>query len=151
MNEDALYNNVVLSLIKWINDFRIANMPSATYFDWDSHAQPELLPDGDLIGPAGCGLTDESQTQISVVASIGISTSGDTNLFRLRQLISMIRGQLKWGTTIPVYDADSQQVVSWMVIRTPTAITPISKAQIRSIQFYNFSALVDPGAASSLR
>ncbi|MGH6957628.1 MAG: hypothetical protein ACREEW_13265 [Caulobacteraceae bacterium] len=150
MNDAALYTNIISSILKQINDFRTENMAGSTYFDWDAHAQADELPEGDLIGPAGCGMTHE-ESGIHVVFGIGVATGGDPNLFRMRALMSKLYGLFKPQTSIPILDADTGDVLSWMVIRTPVSILPAAKAQIRSVQFFNATALIDPGATSSLR
>lgn len=152
MQDEQLYNNVVLSLIKFIQDWRAENAPDAEYVDWDAHAQISELPtEKVLVGPAGCGLTEESTGMFEVVFSFGISTYQDTNLFRLRSLISNLFGKLKLETRIPIYDAETTAAVSWMVIKAPRALTPVTKAEIRSLQFVELTAAIDPGVTSSLR
>lgn len=150
MNDAKLYKNIISSLLKFITDFQAANLPASTFFNWDAHAQADLMPEGDLIGPAGCGMAHEERG-IHVVFSFGVSTSNDINLFRMVDVMSQLYGALKPQTTLPVYDTDTQEVVSWMVVRTPVSLMPATKAQIRSVQFINATALIDPGATSSLR
>lgn len=150
MNDAALYNNIIASILRVITTFQAAQMPGSVYFDWDAHAQADAMPEGDLIGPAGCGMSHE-EPGIHVVFSIGISTSNDQNLFRLRAAMSQLYGIFKPQTSIPIYDTDTNEIVSFMVVRTPVAIMPTTKAQIRSVQFFNATALIDPGATSSLR
>lgn len=152
MTEEALYENVVLSLIKWIEDFRSASYPTATYVDWDAHASINELPTVPIcMGPAGCGLSEETPGEYEVVFSFGVGTYQDENLFRLRKAISQLFGKMRIGARIPIYDATTAEVVSWMVVTSPRAITPVTKAEVRSLQYVNLTARVDPGATSSLR
>lgn len=150
--DEDLYYDVVLSLIRFIEDFRKAKAPAAVYVDWDAHAQISELPkDNILIGPAGCGLDEVSKDMYEVVFSFGISTYQDKNLFELRKLISQLFGALPIEKRIPIYSAATGNVVSSMVIKSPRAVTPVTKAEIRSLQFVELSALIEPGATSSLR
>lgn len=150
MIENDLYYNVVISLVKFINEFR-GTISGANYLDWDEHANIAELPkDPILIGPAGCGLSEE-EDGYNVVFSFGISTYEDKNLFTLRRTISSLFGQLTVGKRIPVYDAETGEEISWMVIKTPRAVTPVTKAEIRSLQFVEMNAKLELGATSSLR
>lgn len=152
MTEDTLYENVVASLIRWIQDHREAHQPGAEYVDWDAHASITELPVTPMVmGPAGCGLTEETPGEYEVVCSFGVATYQDENLFMLRKAISRLFGQLKIGAKIPIYDADTGQVISWMIVSSPRSVTPVTKAEVRSLQFVNLTGRLDPGATSSLR
>lgn len=145
-----LYNNVVMSLVKFIQDFRGTLSETSEYVDWDAHAQVSELPTENLlIGPAGFGLTEETTGMYEVVFSFGVSTYNDPNLFILRSVTSKLFGKLKVGQTIPIYDADTAEIISSMVIKTPRGITPVSKAEIRSLQFIELVGLLEPYGASS--
>lgn len=145
-----LYNNLVVSLVKFIQDFRDEISEDSTYVDWDAHAQISELPTGNLlIGPAGCGLTEDTPGIYEAVFSFGASTYNDPNLFILRSVTSKLFGKLKIGQTIPIYDADTAQVISTLVIKTPRAVTPVTKAEIRSLQFIELVGLLEPYGASS--
>lgn len=150
MAEEDVYDNVVQSIVKWIQIYRADAAPASVYVNWDAHAQLDELPKDDmLIGPAGCGLADEPDGTQEVVFSIGVSTINDPNLFDLTRQMSKLRGRLRPGAKIPVYDHDTAEVASWMVIKTPIAVTPVTKAEIRSIQFINLTALLNPAATAS--
>ena len=69
--------------------------------------------------------------------------------FRLTDLVSKLYGALVPETRIPIYDLTTTRPVSWMVVRTPVAITPVTKAEIRSIQFVECHALMDLSASAS--
>lgn len=149
MKPEDVYDNVVVSLIKFVQEFIAEHDPTAVYVDWDAHAQISELPkDGTLIGPAGCGLSHEEVNR-EVVFGFGISTDQDPNLFRLRRLISKLYGRLQPAMTIPVYDHKTGEVASWMVLKTPVEIMPVTKAELRSVQFVNATALLNPAATSS--
>lgn len=142
MDKEELYNNVVQSLTKWIRDFAAEKAPDAEYVNWDEHATIEELPkDNILYGPAGCGLTEDEEG-ISIVFSFGFAVNKDPNLFMLTKLMSSLYGRLRPKTRIPIYDHDSTQEISALIIRTPVEIVPVSKAEIRSMQFVNASGLL---------
>jgi hypothetical protein len=152
MTEEQLYENVVLSLVKWVEDFRKTNYGEAKYVDWDAHASISELPTVDVVmGPAGCGMTEESPGEYEVVFSFGVGTYQDENLFTLRKVISQLFGKLTIGMKIPIYDASTAEPVSWMTIASPRSVTPVTRAEVRSLQFVNLTGRLDPGATSSLR
>lgn len=151
MKPTDLYMNVVASLQKFIVDFIANETPGAVYFDWDAHAQASEMPsEGMLVGPAGCGMTKD-EVGYEIVFSFGISTITDTNLFKLRRAISTLFGLLQPETKLPVYDQQLAQIASWMVVKTPVQVAPVTNAEVRSLQFVTVTAAMDPGATSSLR
>lgn len=150
--EDELYEDVCASIIKWC-DARIAEMSfgiNLTYIDWDAHSEASLaeLPSNDLLGPAGIGMTEEG-TFHDVVFSIGISVMNDQNLFRIRKMVSKVFGALKPGKQIPIYrratavNTDTPPV-SWLVLESPTIITPVSRAETRVLQFVMTRGRLNP-------
>lgn len=153
ISNDDIYADITSSIIKFIEDWRKANAPDAAYFDWDSHAQEGELPKSPdiLLGPAGIGVTEEETDMYEVVFAICVSSYNDKNLFQLRKLISKLFGALQVGQTMNVVDATTGQVKGTLVIKTPRAVTPVTKAEIRSLQFIELTAALNPGAVSSLR
>jgi hypothetical protein len=147
MISPALYENIIASIVKLAIDFIALEAPEAVYCDWDSHASLSELPKGTLIGPAGCGLTHDDQ-KIEVVFGLGVGTDDDPNLFLLRSLVSKLFARVQPKTRIQIYDAATAQKVSWMVVTTPVAVTPTSRAEIRAMQFVECRALIDLRAAT---
>ena len=147
MTKSELYDNIISSIIKMTTDFISAEYPQATYCDFDAHSSLTELPDGVLIGPAGCGMSIEEKG-ISVVFAIGVATNNDPNLFVLRGLISKLVGLVYPQTRITIYDHDTARAASWMVTKAPQAVTPVSKAELRSLQFVEIHALIDLSATS---
>jgi hypothetical protein len=143
-----LYSCITSSIIRFGEDFRKANNPTADYFDWDAHAQLSDLPQKDVVGPGSIGLANEGKLT-QVIFSYGLATVGDPNLFRLRKLVSQLYGKLQPEMTIPIYDTQGAQH-SWMVVKSPVTIAPVSKSEIRAIQFISVMALLDPHATSSI-
>lgn len=141
-----IYTCICNSLIRFGEDFRKANAPDAVYFDWDAHAQISDIPESDVIGPAGIGLANEGKiTQVAF--SYGLATVGDTNLFRLREMMSKLYGVLQPEDIVPVYDTNGNRF-SWIVVKSPVTIAPVSKSEVRAVQFISVMGLLDPHAAS---
>jgi hypothetical protein len=147
---DLLYQAICTSIIKVSEDFRKANMPASSYVDWDAHAQVNELPQTSVLGPAGIGMTTENDGSF-VAFSIGASTLGDPNLFQLRAVMSKLYGLLAPETKLNILHPTTGAVVGWMVVKTPVQITPVSKAEIRSVQFINVLALIGHDVTSPLR
>lgn len=148
MNQADLYDNIVASIIKLSTDFIAAEIPSASYVDWDAHSTLIELPPGTLIGPAGCGMTHDERA-IEVVFAVGVGVQDDPNLFALRRLVSKLYGCLVPETRITIYDHATAQAVSWMVVKTPVAVTPVNRAMTRAMQFVECRAVIDLSATSS--
>jgi hypothetical protein len=146
---DLLYQAICSSIIKFSEDFRKLNMPASSYVDWDAHAQINELPQTNVMGPAGMGMTTENDGSF-VAFSIGASTMGDANLFLLRSIMSKLYGALVPETRLSILHPDNGQEVGWMVVKTPVQITPVSKAEIRSVQFINVLALIGHDVTSTL-
>lgn len=147
MKYEELYENIAGSVLKLTVDFMAAEVPGAVFVNWDAHATIEELPEGTLVGPAGVGMTEDEQG-IEVVFGAGIATADDPNNFNLTRLISKLYGRVRPQTRIPIYSLETAEPVSWMVVKTPTAITPVSRAMIRAMQFVECRALIDLSATS---
>lgn len=154
-DDDELYENVVISLVKFVKDFQEAEMPGGDYITWDAHAELNDLPEIDLIGINGVGLAEDEARKYDIVFGISIAVFNDEGLARLTKLISKMRARLKAETRIPIYRLSDSGLVaepwSWAVMVLPTAITPVGRAELRPVQSLELRALLDPGAASYLR
>lgn len=148
MQHADLYDNIVASIIKLSVDFISAEAPDATYLDWDAHASLIELPEGILIGPAGCGMTAD-ETGIEVVFSLGVATQEDPNLFVLRSLVSKLYGRLRPESRITLYDHATAVEKSWMITKTPVSVTPVTKTITRAMQFVECRAVIDLSVTSS--
>lgn len=143
-----LYNNIAQSIIKFAVDFVEAH-PGCQFLDWDEHANIHELPESDLAGPAGIGMVDEGGGLYSIVFSIGVSTQNDPSLFRLRQMMSELYGLLSPGQQIALYDHEQNAPLSWMIVQSPVAVTPVTRTEVRPLQFIELQATVNPFAAST--
>lgn len=148
MTQDDLYDNIVASILKLAKDFIAAEAPQATFVNWDSHASIDELPPGTIIGPAGCGMSEESESRIEVIFALGVATADDPNNFMLTKLISKLRARVRPQTRITIFDHDTAAEASWMVTQTPIAITPVTRAMVRAMQFVECRALIDLSATS---
>ncbi|AKU43544.1 hypothetical protein CPT_Seuss18 [Caulobacter phage Seuss] len=150
---EDLYINVILSLTRFVEDFRLAHMPTADLIDWDDHANIEELPEKDVIGLMGVGMATDVKDQHEVVFGIGLSTYADKGKVRLSRLISKMRGALDPEGTIQIYEESLDGLTavkkSWMVLAHPVAVTPTSKTEVRVVQAVEARALVSPAATSS--
>ena len=155
LTERNLYASVVQSLTRFVEEARLELMPNGTLINWDGHATINELPEGDLIGLAGVGMSEDSPREYEVVFGILASTWDDENLYRLTQIVSDLRGRLVPETRLGVFtlSPDGLQAVekSWMVAALPLAVTPVQKAEVRAVQGVECRLLLDPGATSSLR
>lgn len=151
MTEADLYDNVVSSLEKVVNDFRKEHMPDAEYVNWDAHAQLTELPQADCVGLAGVGLSEDDPKSYEIALGVAVSTWDDPGLYRLRKLMSKLRACFIPETRIQVYDHETAEPNCFMVCVVPLGIMPVGKAETRSVQAMEVRLLLDPGAASSLR
>lgn len=142
MKQDRLYDNIKASISKLAVDFITNVAPTATYVDFDAHASQTDLPPGLIVGPAGCGLT-EDDTKIEIIFGLGVATNNDPGLYVLTQTISKLRAIVIPKTRITIYDHAPATPWSWMVVVTPQAITPVSRAEVRAMQFIECKALLD--------
>jgi hypothetical protein len=112
------------------------------YVEWDAHASINDLPQTDLIGLTAFALLAEENV-VQVNCSIGVATFNEKNLFRLRKAAAIVFESLISGKTIPYLDANSGVVTNQLVIAGGTNLMPVARADVRSIQFVQFEALLE--------
>ncbi len=153
MQREELFESLVLSLTRWVEDFRAAEMAGSEYVNWDGHANINELPQKDIIGLAGVGFAEDRPKNYQVVFGILVSTWDDPGLHRLTKLVSKLDGRLWPEKNISLYKPAEVTLIpgAWMQIVLPRAVTPVSKAEVRAVQGVERHALVDPGVGSSLR
>lgn len=146
---EHLYWHVVQSIkklcVELAAEFQADGVSAPVLIDWDEHADIHELPTGDLIGPAGCGVTNDG-SMMEVVMAIGVSTMDDKGLFKLRKMISRIYDRLSPEQKVTIYNAETALPVSWMVMASDTTVTPMTKAETRPYQFVEARGLIDPRA-----
>lgn len=149
MNHETLYQDVVQSIKKYIMDaiaeFNEDGWVNASFIDWDEHAELHELPSGDLLGIAGCGMTNDEGTY-EVVFGIAGSTQNDNGLYRLRRMMSILFGRLRPGETFVLYDSATAQPITYFQMKTPQSLAPITRAETRPFQALEFVAVIDPHA-----
>lgn len=146
MSRSKIYAAVTLSLVKLVDDFRKAEMPTAEYVNWDAHAQIGELPQKDAIGLAGVGLAEDTPGHYEVAAAVAISTWDDKNLIRLTKLVSDFFDMLPIEGQVPVFNPDDGDRMSFMVVAGPRSVSPVGKAETRSVQAMEFRLLLSPAA-----
>jgi hypothetical protein len=147
---EEIYDDAVASFQKYCVDKVAALLsvsPGLQYLDWDSVSEVHELPDTDLLGPSGLGITEESSDMFQLVVGIGVCTVNDTNLMRLRKMASNVFADFRPTKTIPIYRRETASLVSWAVVEGGTSISPIVRSGSRPRQFINFSARLDPMAS----
>lgn len=146
IREDEIYDDVTISLEKYCVD-KIAALqsdyPGLQFLDWDSVAEVHELPDADILGPAGLGLTEEDNMW-QLVMSVGVSTVNDKDISRLRKLASKVFADFRPRKIVPIYRNETATEIGWAVVQSPVIITPVSRQASRALQFIQFQALLDP-------
>lgn len=139
--------NIWASLVRWTQD-KLIELNSAgvlnngQYIEWDAHASINDLPSSDLMGLKAFAVM-EDENILNISCAIGIATMNETNLFRLRKAAATIFESLRRDNSISYYDADSGLVINQMVLVDGTHMTPVARADVRSIQFIQFEALLE--------
>lgn len=135
--------SIVLSLMRYVEDFRLAQMPDAEHINWDAHAQIAELPQKDAIGLAGVGIAEDTPGMFEVAVGVAISTWDDQNLIRLTSLVSAFYESLPVESSVTIYNPTP---VHKLIVASPRAILPVGKAETRSVQAMEFRMLSSPHA-----
>lgn len=133
--------SIVLSLMRYVEAFRLSHMPGAQHINWDAHAQIAELPQCDAIGLAGVGIAEDTPGMFEVAVGVAISTWDDKNLIRLTNLVSAFFETLPVEAQITIYNPDP---VHKLLVASPRAILPVGKAETRSVQAMEFRLLTSP-------
>lgn len=146
MSSPKIYAAVTLSLTKLVEEFRQAQMLDAAYVNWDAHAQIGELPQQDAIGLAGVGLAEDEPGHYEVAAAVALSTWDDMNLIRLTKLVSDFFDLLPISGRVAVFNPADGTPMSFMVVAGPRSVSPVGKAETRSVQALEFRLLLSPDA-----
>ena len=135
------------SLVRWVQDkieyFNTEGiLENAEYLEWDAHAAIADLPSSDVLGLKAFALM-EDENVIAISCAIGVGTFNETNLFRLRKAIAVLFQALLKENSIDYYDMETGQVVNRMIISGGTSVSPVARADVRSIQFVQFECLLE--------
>ncbi len=126
-------SNIHASLMRFCNDF-CEDRRGLSFVNFDAHANIDTIPDGDLVGYAGLSVSFRAQT-IDLKVMIGLSTEGDTNLFRLNQYIGEMVQMILPTKKIRVLDSESGQDIGWMIVQDNTTVLPVGGSDARPLQY----------------
>jgi hypothetical protein len=135
------------SLVRWVQDkityFNAEGiLEDAVYLEWDAHASINDLPSGDVLGLKSFAIMEDDNV-LAISCAIGVGTFDETNLFRLRKSVAILFQALLKENSIDYYDMETGLVVNRMIIAGGTSITPVARADVRSIQFVQFECLLE--------
>ena len=138
----AEFNNLYASLVRFTNDFIAALPTTATFVDFDQHADIDTLPAGDIVGIRSM-MVDTTDKVLSINVMFGVSTEDDKNLFRHRDTIDRLFTALQPTKRVEYVDAVSAEALGYLIIQGGTTVIPISRALIRPFQQISVSLLGD--------
>jgi hypothetical protein len=119
------------------------------YIDWEAHANILELPDTDLIGTTAVTFTEDEPDLFTGSFSIGVSSyASDKNLFRLRNYVGEVFRHLRPGDKIPYYDRETLVQRGWLYITNGTSVLPMTKADVRPLQFVQVNFAFDATTAT---
>lgn len=101
---------------------------------FDAHADLAELPETDVLGVAQYAVETDGRV-FEVTAMIGVSTLGDTNLFRLDQMINDLYGRLLPDRIVPRVDAATGAPVGTLKAMAGTAAFAVARTQVRPLRF----------------
>jgi len=108
--------------------------PHGPLVDFDSYGDEDVLPPGDLIGPASFSLDVDDQI-VRVTVMIGICTQNDLNSDRLNKAISALLKRLLPTKKIPVLRATDGEEIGTMAVGQSVRVLPVSGVQNRNMKF----------------
>ncbi len=161
MRHAELVIDIKSSIIKWslakIAELRALHSDFNTlqFLDWDAHSSIPELPDTDLLGPAGIGITEDNGIY-EIMMSIGFSSTKDPNLFRITRMASSVFADFLSEKQIPIFrsatavSGQTPTTVGFIVFTSGTQLVPMSRAENRALQFVQARGFLDPATPSKL-
>lgn len=149
-----IYENLHGSIVAFTNNIiedRKALHPEGNidFVDWEAHANIHELPERDLIGTTAIAFTEEEPGVFTGSFTIGVSTyASDKNLFRLRNYVGEVFRRLRPESKIPFYDRETLEQLGWLYIVNGTTVLPMTKADIRPLQFVQCRIIFEEATAS---
>lgn len=131
---DLILMDIDASLKRFCVQFGMAIEPPLVYEDFDAHADENTVPQGDLIGTSGLSLTS-SAPFVDVDVMIGITTTNDTNLLRLRELVAMLFQRLQPTKTIEVLDYKTGEKKGSLIVQDGVRVLPVGGNHSRPLQY----------------
>lgn len=149
-----LVSDVWGSIVKMTNELIIefkGDYPAVPieFIDWEAKANIQELPNSDLIGPTGLGISEDTPEIVTVVFAMGVSTyQSDTNLFRHRDYLDRIFERMRYKNHIVLYDANTALPKGKLYFTDGTAMSPMTRAEARPFQYIQAECLLEPSSAS---
>jgi hypothetical protein len=132
--EQLLMMDIDASIKRFCVDWGTAQSSPLEYEDFDAHADENTVPEGDLIGTSGLSLST-SHPFVDVDVMIGVATEGDTNLFRLRELVARLFQRLQPMKTIDVLDFQTGEKKGLLIVQDGVRVLPVGGDSSRPVQF----------------
>lgn len=126
--------DVDASLKRFCVQFGASFTPSLAYEDFDAHADESTVPPGDLIGTSGLSLST-SAPFVDVEVMIGITTTNDTNILRLREMVATLFERLQPTKTIDVLDYKTGGKKGNMIVQDGVRVLPVGGNHSRPLQY----------------
>lgn len=100
-------------------------------FKWDAHAETPEFPDVDIVGPMDLSLISDTSLQ-SATCMIAVSTTKDTNIHRLDQIISDLYGKLSPDKSIPLVRASDGAQYGNLKLKNGTQVLQVMNTDVRA-------------------
>lgn len=137
------YRDFQASLFKFCTqmavDMKNLSIVDAKIFKWDAHADIEVLPDQDLLGPMEFSMVGNEGTYI-ITSMVAMSTRDDTNLDRLDKMLNYVHDKIQPDNTFPIVDALSGAPRGVMKFMDGVGILPVLNTRIRPVKAISFQA-----------
>lgn len=150
---EKLYENLHASLTVFaqsvIEDRKIVYPEvEIDFIDWEAHANIHELPERDLIGLTAVTFNESEPETFQGSFTLGISTyKNDKNLFRLRNYVGTAFSRMRGTCKIPLYDTENSMQLGWLYIADGTTVMPMTRADVRPLQFVQCMFVFDPVTA----
>ena len=141
-----------LSTIRFINDIideikgSHPTQLDIMYQDWDAHADLKELPNKDMIGLSGFGITEDDKTY-EIVFGILLCTYNDPNLFRVTDFADVFFRAMHAQKQFPIFNSTTGLKAGVAAFQLGTAVSPVQRVEIRPTIQITASAVVAPDAS----
>ncbi len=132
--EHLLMMDLDASIKRFCVEWGQAQTPVLRYEDFDAHADENTVPEGDLIGTSGFSLTT-SHPFVDLDVMIGITTTGDTNILRLKEQVARLFQRLQPTKKVPVLDFQTGVIKGRMIVSDGVRVLPVGGDSARPVQF----------------
>lgn len=128
MNKQSHYHNIQSSLLRFCSEFQEDMLPEGFNLgvvNLDAFTDEDKWPQGDFVGIGEFNVDIEELYMGQCM--FAIATDQDTNLYRMGKLIQHLSGKLIPGSQLPIYDAESGQIIGGLYVLNGTRIgSPIA-------------------------